>query len=168
VALYRIDNGRVVSHARSSIHDTRTVWSRLTGTIEADPDALASAGARAEIAVDMRAFDAGDFLKNRKLRKDLAVDAHPAAKFTLRELREVARRPDGRFDATAVGVIAWRGREATVDARGTGALDAQRLDATATFDLDVTRLGVTPPRILLFKVADVVTIEVAISGRALG
>src|SRR5262245_56923965 len=109
---YRIESGRVVSTARSSIHDTRTVWSKLSGTIDADSATLASGAASADIAVDMRAFDAGDFLKNRKLKKDLAVDQHPEARFSLRGLRDVVDRGGGRFDAIADGEIAWRGRTA--------------------------------------------------------
>ncbi len=164
-SVYRIERGRVVSTARSSIHDTRTEWSTLAGTIEADPTTLTAGEAKAEIAVDMRAFDAGDFLKNRKLKKDLGVERHPEARFSLRGLRDVVDRGGGRFDAIADGEIAWRGRTAAIEARGSGTLDAVSLEATARFELDVTSLGVTPPRILMFKVEEVVTVEVELSAR---
>ena len=47
--VYQIDTARVISTARSSIHDTRTVWSTVTGTIDADPATLAASGAVAEL-----------------------------------------------------------------------------------------------------------------------
>ena len=70
------------SFSRSSVHDTTTVWDKVSGNIDADPDAIETA--KATFTVDMTSFDAGDWLKNRKLRKDFDMDAHPTATFTLR------------------------------------------------------------------------------------
>lgn len=165
--VYTIDGARsrVVTRATSSIHDTTTTWDKLGGTVEADPDSLEETGARATVDVDMLSFDAGDWLKNRKLKKDLDLAANPKAQFELAELSDVVREGDDRFSAKARGVIRWRGREAEIEASGSGTIAADRLEATATFDLDVTRLGVKPPRFLMFKVADVVTVEVTVVGR---
>jgi hypothetical protein len=55
---YRVTTGTLTVQARSRVHDTTTVWSKITGDIVADPDTLAGATARFE--VDMTAFDAGD------------------------------------------------------------------------------------------------------------
>jgi hypothetical protein len=101
---YRVTSGTLTVRARSPIHDTTTVWNRVTGEIVADPDTLALAPVGAPVGadvspgatsarfeVDMTAFDAGDFLKNRKLRKDFALDAHPRASFALTALRDVVR-----------------------------------------------------------------------------
>jgi polyisoprenoid-binding protein YceI len=159
---YRIASGRVTTTARSSVHDTRTVWARLSGSVDADAAALERATLALE--VDMASFDAGDFLKNRKLKKDLDVARHPTARFTLRALEDVRPRGDG-FAARARGVLAWRGREVEVVAEGEGRLGADGFRATARFELDVTRVGVTPPRFLMFKVEDVVSVEVELSGR---
>src|SRR5690349_10272018 len=106
--------------ARSMIHDTKTVWSAVSGDVTADPTTLATTGATATFDVDMTQFDAGDFLKNRKLRKDFEMDAHPKATFTLTGLREVVGE-GGRFRAKADGVLKWRGREVplVVDGEGT-------------------------------------------------
>jgi len=67
---YRVTAGTLTVQARSRLHDTTTVWNRITGEVTADAETLATAGATAAFDVDMTAFDAGDFLKNRKLRKD--------------------------------------------------------------------------------------------------
>ena len=56
--------GTLVVKARSSVHDTTTVWDKISGDIDADPDAIDAA--TATFSVDMTKYDAGDFLKNRK------------------------------------------------------------------------------------------------------
>jgi polyisoprenoid-binding protein YceI len=163
---YRVTAGTLTVQARSKIHDTRTVWNRISGDVTADPETLAEVGPGATSAVfevDMTAYDAGDFLKNRKLRKDFDLDAHPKARFTLRELRGVVRT-GATFTATAVGELAWRGKQIELTLAGRGTLDDMRLEASATFELDIRRLGLQAPRFLIFKVEDEVTVEVAIRG----
>lgn len=163
---YRIDadGSRVRVTARSSIHDTETIWSRVSGTIEVDPDAIAE-GASAEIEVVMTEFDAGDWLKNRKLRKDLAVSEHPRASFRLDELVDVAASGD-ETSARATGTIAWRGEQASIAAEGSARVTSELIRATASFELDVTKLGVRPPKILMIKVEDVVSVSVELVARA--
>lgn len=156
---------QLVVKARSSIHDTKTVWSKITGEVTADRATLATDGAQATFEVDMTAFDAGDFLKNRKLRKDFAMDAHPRATFTLKALRDV-KGDGGRFRATAEGVLAWRGREVPLTIAGEGTLDDGGLAATGKFELDIKVLGLSAPRFLMFKVEDEVAVEVTIRGKA--
>lgn len=153
----------LVVKARSSIHDTKTVWSKVTGEVTADAATLATAGAVATFTVDMTAFDAGDFLKNRKLRKDFDLEKHPQATFTLTGLRDVVGE-GGRFKATADGVLRWRGREVTLTVAGEGTLDDSRLAAVGRFELDIKRLGLSAPRFLMFKVEDEVAVEVTLAG----
>jgi polyisoprenoid-binding protein YceI len=157
---------KIVVSARSSIHDTRTVWDAVGGTVELDP-ADPAAGAQCELTVDMRRHDAGDFLRNRKVKKDLEVDRYPEARFRLEALDEVARTGEGRFTARARGTIEWHGRKVAVEARGEAELGAG-LRATGRFELDVRDLGVAPPRFFVFKVEDVVAVEVTIAATAAG
>ena len=160
---YRITAGTVTVQARSRVHDTTTVWNRVTGEIDADPDTLASEGARARFDVDMTSFDAGDWLKNRKLKNDFEMEKHPAAVFELAAVRDVVR--DGQtFTATAEGVLKWRGKEVVVEMKGQGKLDGVSVQASATFDLDIRRLGLSAPRFLMIKMEDEVSIDVTISG----
>ena len=63
---YAISSGKLTVKARSRVHDTTTVWDKVSGDVDADPDAIEQA--KATFSVDMTSFDAGDFLKNRKLR----------------------------------------------------------------------------------------------------
>ena len=163
---YRVDAGTLTVKARSRIHDVSTVWNKVTGEAEADPETLPTTGAVATFRVDMTSFDAGDWLKTRKLRKDFDMDAHPSATFELRAVRDVVR--DGpTFRATAEGTLGWRGREVIVTLQGTGKLDPHTLEATASFELDITKLGLAAPRFLVIKMEDVVQIEVVIRGKAL-
>jgi polyisoprenoid-binding protein YceI len=161
---YRIHAGSLTVRARSRVHDTTTVWSKITGEVVADADTLATAGATARFEVDMTTFDAGDFLKNRKLRKDFDLAGHPTASFELRSVTGVVR--DGpTFTARAAGVLGWRGRKIELVLDGQGKLDDMGLEASATFELDIRTLGLQAPRFLMFKVEDEVTVAVAIRGQ---
>jgi polyisoprenoid-binding protein YceI len=162
---YAIDSraSRVVVRATSAVHDTTCTWSRVSGAIEADPANLAAA--TAAVHVDMAAFDAGDFLKNRKLKTDMDVAANPTASFTLGRLRDLAERAGGRFSALAEGTLCWRGREVALTATGEGTIDGG-IRATARFQLDVRDVGMTPPRFLMLKVEEIVAVEVTIVARA--
>ena len=111
----------------------------------------------------MTAFDAGDFLKNRKLRKDFALEAHPRASFVLTALQGVVRT-GAAFTATAVGTLDWRGKRVELTLAGRGTLDAVAAVASATFELDIRWLGLAAPKFLIFKVEDEVTVDVAIRG----
>ncbi len=149
--------------ARSRVHDTSTVWTAITGEVEAEAATLATAGAKARCVVDMATFDAGDWLKNRKLRKDYDLDHHARAEFELTELDGVVGDGD-RFRATARGMLRWRGKEVLLTLAGDGALTGDRFDATGRFELDIRTLGLTAPRFLMFKVEDTVAIEVVLRG----
>ncbi|HET9626348.1 MAG TPA: YceI family protein [Kofleriaceae bacterium] len=160
---YRVTGGSLTVQARSRVHDTTTVWSQIAGDITADADTLATAGATARFTVDMTAFDAGDFLKNRKLRKDFELERHPTATFELRAVKDVVRA-GASFTATAEGNLAWRGKQVALVLAGRGTLDAMTVSAQATFELDIRTLGLAAPRFLMFKVEDEVTVTVAIRG----
>lgn len=149
--------------ARSTIHDTKTVWSSVKGDVNADPATLATTGATAVFEVDMTQFDAGDFLRNRKLRKDFDMDANPKATFTLTGLKDVVG-DGGTFRAKAEGVLRWRGKEVPLVVDGEGTLDGAKLAATGKFELDIRKLGMSAPRFLMFKMEDEVTVMVKLAG----
>jgi polyisoprenoid-binding protein YceI len=159
---YRVDSGKLTVKARSRIHDTTTVWDKVSGDVDASADAIESA--KATFAVDMTAFDAGDFLKNRKLRKDFDMESHPKATFELRAVKNIVR--DGpTFKATAEGMLKWRGKEVLVTLDGSGKLDDMSVEASGTFELDIRKLGLSAPRFLMIKMDDEVLVEVTVRGR---
>ena len=158
---YRVDSGKLNVQARSSLHDTTTVWDKITGDVDADAEAIEAA--RATFKVDMTSFDAGDWLKNRKLKKDFDMDAHPQATFELRAVKDVVR--DGaKFTATAEGLLTWRGKQVELVLAGRGTLDPSHVEASATFELDIRKLGLAAPRVLMIKMEDVVSVEVTVRG----
>ena len=111
----------------------------------------------------MTSFDAGDWLKNRKLRKDFDLEGHPTATFRLERVSDVVR--DGtKFEAKAEGQLQWRGKTVPLKLTGRGSLDADHLTASASFELDIKLLGLQPPKLFMFKVEDVVTIDVVLQG----
>ena len=158
---YLVAAGKLTVKARSSVHDTTTVWDKITGSVEADPDAIEQA--KATFSVDMTKFDAGDFLKNRKLRKDFAMEEHPTATFTLTRVSDVVR--DGsKFTAKAEGTLTWRGKQVVLVLSGQGRLDDKQVEAQGTFELDIKKLGLSAPRFFVFKMEDEVTVEVSVRG----
>jgi polyisoprenoid-binding protein YceI len=164
VPLYRyiVDSSRteMLVQARSRIHDTTSKWDRIAGTVEADPETLAEAGARASFTVEMAAFDAGDWLKNKKLKSEIDAKKYPTATFELIGLRDVVKRDDGTFAATARGLLRYRGRELDVEIAGNGTMDETGIDARGTFDIDLRDFGMKPPRFLMFKMEPELTIEI--------
>jgi polyisoprenoid-binding protein YceI len=158
---YAVSAGKLTVKARSSVHDTTTVWNKVTGDVDADASAIEQA--KATFAVDMTEFDAGDFLKNRKLRKDFEMEAHPTATFTLTRVSDVVR--DGsKFTAKAEGTLSWRGKQVALVLSGQGSLDDKHVEARGTFELDIRKLGLSAPRFFVFKMEDEVTVEVSVRG----
>jgi polyisoprenoid-binding protein YceI len=158
---FEITVGKLTVKARSSVHDTTTVWDSISGNVEASADAIEQA--KATFTVDMTKFDAGDFLKNRKLRKDFDMDGNPTATFTLDRVSDVQR--DGtKFTAKAQGTLRWRGKDVQLVLTGSGSLDDTHVEAKASFELDIKKLGLSAPRFFVFKMEDEVAIEVSVRG----
>ena len=158
---YAVSGGKLTVKARSSVHDTTTVWDKVTGDVDADASAIEQA--KATFSVDMTKFDAGDFLKNRKLRKDFEMDAHPTATFQLTRVSDVVR--DGaKFTAKAEGTLTWRGKQVVLALAGQGTLDEKHVEAKGSFELDIRRLGLSAPRFFMIKMEDEVTVEVTVRG----
>ena len=162
---YTIDpqRSKLTVFARSGVHDTEIVWKGFSGTIEADPDELKAS--TMTISVDMKTGDAGDWLKNRKMRKDMNFDKHPSASFRVDAISAVTQ-DDSDLKATVEGSLTWRGKTVSVTASSHGTLTDGELVATGTFPLDMTKLGITPPKVLMIKVKDVVDCTVQLHARA--
>ena len=138
---YRVASGKLTVKARSSVHDTTTVWDKVTGDGRRRCRTRSSA-ANATFAVDMTSFDAGDWLKNRKLRKDFDMDAHPDAQRSARRACRDVVRDGAKFTATAEGVLRWRGKEVVLVARRPWyARSTSASKPPRTFELDIKKLG---------------------------
>lgn len=163
---YKIDSktSKLLVTARSSVHDTKISWTGITGTVDATPGADAG-NMKANVKVDMTTADAGDFLKNRKMKKDMQFEKHPTATFTLDGVDDLEQVGD-RMTATIHGTLTWRGKSVSVTASGEGTLGESELTAKGKFDIDMTKLGITPPKVLMIKVEDVVNCEIELRAKA--
>lgn len=161
MAIYTIDPkaSRLVVTARSSVHNTDTSFVGITGSITANPRGMSET--TAAIEVDMRTADAGDWLKNRKLRKDMDFEKNPSASFKLTGVTDISEAGD-RVTATVTGELTWRGKTIAIEAKGDGTIGEGELVATGRFDLDVTKLGITPPKVLMIKVDNVVSCAITL------
>ena len=158
---YAISSGKLTVKARSSVHDTTTVWDRVTGDVDADPESIENA--KATFTVDMTKFDAGDFLKNRKLRKDFDMEGNPTATFILERVSDVKRDGD-KFTAKAEGRLEWRGKSVVLTVAGQGTVTRDSVEAKGSFELDIKKLGLAAPKFFIIKMEDEVTVEVTIRG----
>jgi polyisoprenoid-binding protein YceI len=156
---YAIDSERsqITALATSNVHDTTCRLSRVSGWVEADSENLLRA--RAHIDVDMRVVDAGDFLKNAKLKKDLDLDRYPQASFDI-DKSESTSRDGGTLMAVVRGTLRWRNREKVIQAKARGTLSPERLEATAEFSFDMRDFDLEPPRVLMFKIEPLIAVKV--------
>ena len=163
--MYTIDSqtSKLVVTARSSVHDTEIVWRGISGTIDANVEDMQAT--QASINVDMSTADAGDWLKNRKIRKDMDFSKHPKASFVLKQISEV-RRSGAKVSATISGHLSWRGETIDITARGDGTVTNDELQASGSFEIDMTKLGVSPPKVLMIKVDDVVSCHIKLTALA--
>jgi polyisoprenoid-binding protein YceI len=156
---YQVQRGKVEVLAKSSVHDTTTQFSKLEGTIDFNPDDTSTA--KADLTVDMRVFDAGDRLKNWKLKSDIDPDQWPTATFTLARFEDIHEITAGQWSATAVGQLRYRGKSPIIKVKGKASVDRRSIDAKATFSLDMPKdLGMKAPKVLMFKIEDVVSVQV--------
>ena len=157
---YTLQRGLLEVRARTGAPDTVARFPKLTGHIDFDPDAPGRAAV--ELIVDLRILDTGERLASWTIKGAIDADAHPTATFTLSRVREVREETAGRFVASAVGQLRWRGRAVDVQVTGRGTVDRGSVDATARFTLDVRQLGVEPPKLLLPDVDGVVAVAVSL------
>lgn len=134
---YRVVKGKVTVKARSSADVT--TWSKVSGTIQLDLDQ--PLGARAEVSVDMRSFEAGDWFKHWQVEGDIESPAYPTAKFVLMRIDGLRETSSGQLEATAMGQLQWRGKTTEVRVRGAARLNPRAIDATGWFELDARLLG---------------------------
>ncbi len=150
---------KLVVMARSKVHDTKLVWTGVTGSIDADLSDLVAT--TSDITVDMSTGDAGDWVKNRKLRKELDFDKNPSASFALESIGDLQHTGDS-VSATLNGKLSWRGKTIDVSVQTQGTLNESSLVVSGKFDIDMTTLGIKAPKVLMIKIDDVVNCEIAI------
>ncbi len=157
---YKIQRGLVEITAKSGARETTAKFSKVEGTIEFDPDAPWAA--QVDIQIDMRIFDAGDKFKNWKLKEELDADAHPTATLILARVDDAHEITAGSFTGTATGQVKWRDHAPMVKLKGKASVDRRSIDARASFDVDLRKLGFGPQKFLMFKVDEIVAVHASV------
>ncbi|MCA9521382.1 MAG: YceI family protein [Myxococcales bacterium] len=164
---YRIDSkrSRVTLITKSSIHDVECVGTNVSGTLSGDPGAIAE-GTMIDVAIEMKSFDAGDWLKNRSLHNYFEVKKHPTSRFALREIRDVEALDGGRLRATLVGELTFQGKGHPLQSRCEARIDERALTGDAEFSLFLPDLGLEAPSFLFVKMDDTVRVKVHLEASA--
>lgn len=159
---YDVTGGTLTAIAKSSLHDTETLWKTIRGAVTlGEPLELSSA----TIAVQMDAFDAGSWLKNRHLKKNFPFQKYPTADFVLTELSKVSREGE-KISAEGGGQVQWNGKTVPISLRGQGIVNDNTLSVRCQFTVDIRDFGLEAPGILGVKVDDVLECIATIEARA--
>lgn len=161
---YRVQRGLFEVKAVAGPGDT-VRFSKVTGEIEVDPDAPPG-GARAELAVDVRAYDAGERFKNWTVESELGAEQHPTATFKLTRVENVSEDSSGKFRGQAVGQLSWRDARVDVRFKGQATLTRRELEIRGSFDVDIGKLAFAPTAFRMFREGTVVRVEVHLLARA--
>jgi polyisoprenoid-binding protein YceI len=153
-----------VVRAQSSLHAVESAASGLTGTISADPDALESTF-EASIECPMSNMSFGDRLRDWRLHSHLQTKQWPVARFEVTELQVVERDP---WRVQISGDLVYRGQREHLEMNATGSFDDATLQASADFTLNLSQLGLTPPRFLFLKMHDSLEVHVELYAHLAG
>ena len=162
---YRVDTGgsRLVARARSPMHEVQIIWNSMRGTVSVDPS-NPTKGVEATVEVDMLQYDAGDWLRNRKIRKDLALPRYPLATMELRKLMNLEAGSTGELHGEMEALLHWRDRTVSLPVRGQGKVSDKSLFAVCTFQLEMGQLGISVPTFLMFRMDELVSLEATVVG----
>ena len=149
----------VTATAKATLHDVRATCEDLAGEGVVDPaDPVGTLAL--EVRVRVGEFKTGSFLQDVAMRRHVDVKAHPQAVFRIESAT-------GMLDDLAIeGSVTYRGVAVAVKARGRMAFSSDAATGEATFDLDLSRFGLQPPKFLVLEVADVVRVEAKLKARA--
>jgi len=156
---WTIDKSRSAIHvkARSTLHDSKSVGT-LSGTVQGDPDSLEST-AGGTVFIPIGDFDFGNRLQTSAVLSKLDVDKYPMARFRVDGVRVLSKSP---WRVQILGKLDYRNRQTSFEVEATGRFDERTLDASASFPLNLPSIGVKPPSLLFFKVADDIEIDLKI------
>ncbi|HXG58479.1 MAG TPA: YceI family protein [Thermoanaerobaculia bacterium] len=155
----------------ATLETIKGITTKVTGTIVADPQDIASS--RAEVTIDLASIDTGIAMRNEHLRdRFLEVSKFPTATFksvsvdgpkTAAPNKPLEIRVTGDFTihgvtrriTVPVRVVYIPESELTKSSRGPG----DWIHATATFPVRLADHGITVPERLILKLADTVDVK---------
>lgn len=141
---------RVAVHAPG--HRFRAEGTGLEGTFDLGPSHALTAAA----AFALASLDAGDPLGNRELHRFLDLGRRPVARGEIRDPITLRETPDGRLVGKGMLSFSIGDRTMTVPIE----LEGRGRAVRARFMLSFTGLGYEPPKLLFFRVKDLLEVEV--------
>jgi polyisoprenoid-binding protein YceI len=151
MARYRVvpEKSRLWAEARSSLHPIKIETSGLTGTIEAEvTEGQATLGAPFHVEMDVERLRSGNVLVDGELQRRLETRKFRAV---VGAVREVVRRDSGRWflrgELTLHGVARLTDAEVTVRV-----VDDKTIEIEGEKVIDMQDYGLTPPKLLMFRV----------------
>ncbi len=159
-----VSGSNIQVHAKSAVHDTRTVWNHIDGDIRANvtPSSLTDISMR--ISVTMGSFNAGSFLKNQALKKQYPTLKNSVANFVLEKF-ETRHWNGTKGKGVVYGELVLHGYPVAVTAEVEATVRDTEILANATFALDLQSLGLRAPKLLMFQVDNVVAVTVELRGQ---
>ncbi len=155
---WTIDSERstLLVRARATLHDSVSRGHGLSGTLMAELEDLeATASGTIRAALSEQSF--GDRVRDWSMARHLNLKRHPEARLDVSQVFVKSRDP---WEIRLQGQMSYRGHTALIDVDVRGELDEHSLTARTTFPLELSQIGIAPPRMLFLKVADTVEVEV--------
>ena len=150
MARYRVvpEKSRLWAEARSSLHPIQVETSGLTGIIEAEVrDGQVVLGAPFRVEIDAERLRSGNALLDGELSRRLETRKFPAVVGAVREVRRDGGLWLLRGELTLHGV--GRLTDADVTAR---VVDGKTIEIEGEKVIDMQDYGLTPPKLLIFRV----------------
>lgn len=146
-------------------HNTHGTFRLKSGAIKVDPTTGAASG---EVIVDARSGDSGEKLRDSIMnRKVLESAKYPEFVFTPRRVSGHRDSRSGAFSGVITGVMLIHGEQHPMGIKAQGMLVGDELTAKCHFTIPYVAWGMTNPSILMFRVADDVSVDIATAGKVI-
>jgi len=150
--------------ASSPLHPITTVIGGVSGELSvnwAEPEKTATGTVR----VNVSQLQSGGRVRDWNVRRHLDVKQWPESTFELETVSLGSQEP---WVADIRGVLTFRGQTQSMALRATTDADEERIVVHSDFPLCLPEWGLTPPRFLVLKVEDVVSVHVHLYASARG
>jgi polyisoprenoid-binding protein YceI len=117
------------------------------------------------VTVDLEQLSSGGRVRDWNIRRHLDVKKWPRATFEVESVSVVSREP---WAANLHGTLGFRDQRKRVSVTATGKRNETNLEVQAEFQLCLPEWGLKPPRFLVFKVDDMVSVHVHLYASARG
>ncbi len=150
MARYKViaERSRLWADAKSSIHDVKVETAGLTGFVEAEVvDGKVKLGAPFRVEIDAERLKSGNGLLDGELQRRLETRKFPRVVGAVREATPGDAKTALKGDLSLHGVTKATDVEVTVKI-----IDDKTLEIEGEQVIDMRDYGLTPPKLLMFKV----------------